>query len=95
MGRPHRNVAVVCAFDAASQAVAEDIVPLSSYRAIGSILLNSPHVRQAKGIRFISVRVFDESGRRIEDSRKSYALDGREIPGFHRMPDGTIIEVTR
>jgi hypothetical protein len=92
MGRPRRDVAIVCAFNAQSEQVAEDIMPLASYSNAGSILLNSEHVREAKGIRFISVRLFDASGDRIEAFMKSYASDGRAIPGFHRMPDGTIIE---
>jgi hypothetical protein len=92
MGRPHREVAVICGFNSESERVVEDIVPLPSYRHAGSLLLNSEHVRQLQGIRFISVRIFDENGDRIEKFRKSYARDGREIPGLHRMPDGTIIE---
>ncbi|HLJ11544.1 MAG TPA: hypothetical protein VKU82_10155 [Planctomycetaceae bacterium] len=92
MGRSHREVAVICGFDATSEQVAEDIVPLGSYRNAGSILLNSEQVRQHQGIRFVSVRVFDENGSRTEDFRKFYASDGREISGFDRMPDGTIIE---
>jgi hypothetical protein len=94
MARPHVEVAVVCAFDANSEQVAEDVVPLSSYRNAGSLLINSEHVRQHQGIRFISVRVYDEDGRRIEDFRKSYGQDGRENSGIHRMPDGAIIEET-
>jgi hypothetical protein len=92
MGRPHREVAVVCGFNSKSEQVAEDIVPLPSYRHYGSLLLNSEHVRQRQGIRFISVRIFDENSDRIEEFRKSYAANGREIPRLHRMPDGTIIE---
>ena len=92
MARDHRNVAVVIGFDADGQNIAEDIVPLPSYRVSGSILLNSPDDRRAKRIRFMSVRVFDEEGKRVEDFRKSYALDGREVEAIYRRPDGSIIE---
>jgi hypothetical protein len=92
MGRAHREVAVVCGFNSNAEQVAEDVVPLASYRHTGSLLLNSEQVRQHQGIRFIAVRVFDENGDCIENFRKSYARDGREIPGLHRMPDDTIIE---
>jgi hypothetical protein len=92
MARDHRNVAVVIGFGAESQQIAEDIMPLPSYRLSGSILLNVADVRRAKGIRFISVRLFDDVGKRIEQFGKSYALDGREVEALHRMPDGSIIE---
>ena len=92
MARDHRNVAVVNGFDADGNQVAEDVVPVTSYRVSGSILLNSPDVRRVKGIRFMSIRVFDENGNRIENFRKWYALSGLEAKPSHRRPDGSIIE---
>jgi hypothetical protein len=92
MGRNHQNVAVVIGCDADGRQIAEDIIPVPSYRLSGSILLNSPDVRRVKGVRFISVRVFDEEGNRVENFGKSYALNGREVEALHRRPDGSIIE---
>ena len=92
MGRNHRNVAVVIGFDAAGVKVAEDIIPVPSYRVSGSILLNSNDVRRVRGIRFISARVFNDDGIRIGDFCRSYGLDGQEVRALHRRPDGSIIE---
>lgn len=92
MGREFRNAAVVKAYDAAGAFVAEDIVPWASFAISGSILLNVAEYRAALGIRFISFRRFDDTGRRIEHESKCYDLNGREVPGFFKRPDGTIIE---
>ena len=92
MGRQFTNAAVVKAYDAGGRLVAEDIVPTESYAKSGSLVLNSAETRAARGIRFISFRLFDESGSRVEQRGMSYDLQGHEVPGLHRMPDGTIIE---
>ena len=92
MARDHRNVAVVIAFDTDGHGVAEDNIPVASYRVSGTILLNSPDVRRAKGIRFISTRLFNEEGHRIEVFGRSYASDGHEVEALHRRPDNSIIE---
>lgn len=62
MGRPHKDVVVAVAFDAAGQKVSEDIVPRDNFVVSGSLLLNSATVRQTRGIRMISVRIFDDQG---------------------------------
>jgi hypothetical protein len=92
MGRDHRNVAVVIGFDAAEIMIKEDIIPLDSYRISGSILLNVPVYRRTQQVRFIAVRLFDDAGKRIEIFGKCYGLDGHEVSGLHRRPDGSIIE---
>ncbi len=92
MGRPFKNVAVIKAYDAKSQFVCEDIVPMASFDNAGSILLNVADVRAARGIRFISFRLFDASGNRIQFQSMSYDLKGEQVRHNYRMPDGTIIE---
>jgi hypothetical protein len=92
MGRSFISAAVVKVYDAGGNLIAEDIVPAESYGRSGSLPLNSHDVRAARGIRFISFRLFDQSGNRTEQRTASYDLDGQEIAGLHRMPDGIIIE---
>lgn len=92
MGRDFRYAAVVKAYDAGGAFLMEDIVPLESFRISGSYLLNSTEFRSARGIRFISFRVFDEDGNRAEQQSFCYNLQGEEVSGLHRRPDGTIIE---
>lgn len=92
MGRHFENAAVVKAYDAAGKLIDEDIVPTESYAKSGSLLLNSSEFRAAHGIRFISFRLFDESGNRVERRTMWFDLQGNEVPGLHRSSDGTIIE---
>lgn len=92
MGRPFKSAAVVIAYDASGNQVDEDIVPAETYSEIGSRLLNSAETRVALGIRFISFRLFDEAGVRVEIQSLSYDLQGNQVAGLYRMPDGSIIE---
>jgi hypothetical protein len=93
MGRPHQNVAVVTLYNASLKVLGEEIIPLANFRSTGSIYVNSPHVRRAKGIRYISLRLFEsEPGIPVGRSTHCYALDGREVPTLHTRPDGSIIE---
>jgi len=91
MGRPHREVAVIKAFDASSE-LAEEIIPLENFRIGGSIYLNSPHVRVARGIRMISLRLFDANGQRLSANLYYYARDGSRVDALYRRPDGSIID---
>jgi hypothetical protein len=70
-------------------------IPAASNANFDSLLLNSKDARAAGGIRFISLRLFDEFGNRAEQRTTSYDLEGNEVAGLHRMPDGTIIENPR
>lgn len=92
MGRAHKDVVVIVAWSASGATVGEDIVPHTSFESAGSILLNSPDYRRAAGIRGLSVRVFDELGRRLYV--KSFAFDekGEPVNAIYRRPDGSIIE---
>ena len=92
MGRPHKDVVVVVAHDAGGHVVTEDIVPRQSFAVSGSLLLNSPTVRQRDGIRLISVRVFDEQGVRLDSQMRYFGADGAPVEALHRRPDGTIID---
>ena len=92
MGRPHKDVVVVVAWDAAGHKVAEDIVPRRSFDIAGSILVNSAAVRHRHGIRMISVRCFDEHGMRTSAELKNFGPDGEPVRALYRRPDGTIIE---
>jgi hypothetical protein len=92
MGRSFKPVAVVKAYDAHGSFVCEDIIPLENFANASSLILNLSEVRAARGIRFISVRRFDESGNRMEAKTFNYDLRGNEIRANHRRPDGTIIE---
>lgn len=91
MGRSHRNVVVVIAYDAVGNLVREDIVPRPSFAFSGSLLLNSACFRQSNGIRMISVRIFDDEGIRLDAQMEYYGLDGMPVEGFHRRTEGTII----
>lgn len=92
MGRSFKSVAVVKAYDAQGQFVCEDIVPSGSFAQSGSLLLNVASVRAARGIRFISCRLFDEAGNRVDAPSTHYDLAGNETRGNYRRPDGTIID---
>ena len=91
MGRPFRECAVVKAYDGNGEFLEEDIVPLASFRVSGSLLLNSATVRAARGIRFISFRIFDESGQRTHYEPMTFNRRGEQAP-IYRRPDRSIIE---
>ena len=92
MGRPHKDVVVVVAYNADGRKITEDIVPRRSFNVSGSILLNSPPLRQKQGIRMASVRVFDEIGNRLDNQIRYFGPDGEPVQALHRRPDGTIID---
>jgi len=92
MGRPHKNVAVIIAFDESGQKIDEKIVPRANYEMSGSLFLNSAPVRQAMGIRCVTIRIFDEQGMRVENHSQWFGRDGHPGDVPHRMPDGTVIE---
>ena len=92
MGRSFESVAVVKAYDAQGEFVCEDIVPVDNFASSGSLLLNAAEARAARGIRFISFRLFDEAGNRTQARTMNYDVSGKEIPANYRRPDGTIIE---
>lgn len=92
MGRDFQSVAVVKAYDAQGKFVCEDIVPVDSFARSGSLLLDVAEVRAARGIRFISCRLFDDVGRRVAIRTLNYDLAGHETAANYRRPDGTIIE---
>lgn len=92
MGRDFRNVAVVKGYLADGCFVTEDVLPLASFHSNDSRLLSSAQVRQQNGIRFISLRLFDESGAKTEAKSLNYNLKGEPIEGLIRRPDGSIIE---
>ena len=91
MGRPFRECAVVKAYDGNGEFLEEDIVPLASFRVSGSLLLNSPTVRAARGIRFISLRTFDENGQRTDNETFTFNRRGERAP-IYRRPDRSTIE---
>jgi hypothetical protein len=92
MGREFQNVAVIKGYSADGSFVIEDVLPLTAFNANGSHLLISTQVRQENGIRFVSVRLFDESGVRIETKSLYYNLKGEPVEKLIRRPDGSIIE---
>jgi hypothetical protein len=92
MGRDFHSVAVVKGYAADGSFVTEDIVSLADFRASESRLLSSAQVRKKSGIRFISLRLFDESGARTEAKSLYYSLEGEPVEGLIRRVDGSIIE---
>jgi hypothetical protein len=92
VGRHHKDVVVVAAFNADGQTVREDIVPRHSFEIVGSLLLNSAALRKANEIRMISVREFDEHGVKLNSEMKYFDYDGEPIKGMLRRVDGTIID---
>ena len=94
MGRPHKDVVVVVAFDAGGHKVREDIVPRQSFNVSGSILLNSAPLRQKQKIRMASVRVFDVNGYRLDNQMRYFGPNGEPVQALHRRPDGTIIDTS-
>jgi hypothetical protein len=92
MGRDFRNVAVVKAYSAEGQFVAEEIISLVDFSASGSELINSAEVRRDCGVRFISLRLFDEAGNKVDSASYNFGNDGMAAKGLHRRFDGSIIE---
>jgi len=76
MGRPHKDVTVLTAFDQSGRMVCEDIVANTNFAQSGSLLLNSAPVRKRDGIRMVSVRVFDPNGVRLSSYLKYFSREG-------------------
>lgn len=76
MGRESYNQAVVKAYDEAGMFICEEILAKAEFDTNGSDLLISKERRVKIGIRFISVRSFDASGKRLSDWRLRYERDG-------------------
>jgi hypothetical protein len=92
MGRDFHDVAVVKGYAADGSFVTEDIVSLADFRATGTRLLTSAQIRRQSGVRFISLRLFDESGARTKANAFCYDLEGQPVEGLIRRADGSIIE---
>ena len=92
MGRAFKGVAVVKAYSGDGRFICEDIVPLASFDHSGSLIMNVAQVRAARGIRFISLRRFDDEGRVAASMSRHYDLAGNETGGNYQRPDGSIIE---
>ena len=80
MSREFYAQAVIKAYDESGALRREDLMPIEAFDKDGAELLRSKELRLSLNIQFISVRTFDQDGKRGIDWRLRYDQNGTLLP---------------